>query len=115
MKQFKVVWAEKHVDSLKGEIGSYLSRHVDEISSQPSRQPQHTWMNPIYIFPPIIPAQTELTLSAIIGDIITNARAALDYVTWELATKYFQPPLKIDDFADRKLASFPISNDPLKI
>jgi hypothetical protein len=34
---------------------------------------------------------------------------------WELATKYFQPPLNIDKFADRKLASFLISNDPSEI
>src|SRR5215472_2658850 len=34
-------------------------------------------------------------LSAIIGDCLTNLRASLDYIAWELASKYAGRPLTI--------------------
>jgi hypothetical protein len=56
----------------------------------------------VNILPPI-------RLSTIIGDCVTNARAALDYVIFQLARKYFVPPY--DPATDKNLRSavtFPI-------
>ncbi len=53
-----------------------------------------------------------LRLSTIIGDCVTNIRAALDYITWELATRYFSPPLDIAKRSDRRITSFPIFKEP---
>jgi hypothetical protein len=105
--RFKVIWAQKHLDALKPEIRKYLDEQTQEIRSQPHMHPQHMWLGPTEVLRLIVLTDTELTLSAIIGDFATNARAALDYVMWELAQRYFVPPLNIAKFKDRKLASFP--------
>ena len=46
---------------------------------------------------------------------VTNTRAALDYIMWELAQRYFSPPLDITKGGDKKLASFPIFETPAKV
>jgi hypothetical protein len=113
--RFKVVWAQKHIKSLKSEIKGYLDQHADEIRSQPHMTPQHTWLPPVHVLKAIIPSETSQALSGIIGDIATNTRAALDYIAWELAQRYFVPKLDIAKFKDRKLASFPICDTPAEI
>ncbi|HYT68956.1 MAG TPA: hypothetical protein VEL51_21205, partial [Vicinamibacterales bacterium] len=47
-------------------------------------------------------------LSLLIGDCITNARAALDYIVWELASKYFSPRVDLRSREDRRITAFPI-------
>ncbi len=113
--RFKVVWAQQHINSLKSEIKRYLDQHPDEIRSQPYMHPQHTWLPPAQVLKAIIPSETSQALSGIIGDVVTNARAALDYIAWELAQRYFAPPLDITKFKDRKLASFPVFENPAEI
>lgn len=113
--RFKVVWAQKHIESLKFEIKGYLDQHPHEIRSQPHMHAQQTWLPPVQVLRAIIPSATSQALSGIIGDIATNARAALDYIAWELAQRYFAPPLDITKGKDLKLASFPISELPIKI
>src|SRR5438132_7788497 len=106
--RFKIVWAQQHLSSLKSKIRSYLDQQTDEIRSQPHMNPQHTWLRPTHILRPIVPTETQPPISGIIGDIVTNARAALDYIMWELAQRYFAPPLDAAKFKERTLASFPI-------
>ena len=113
--RFKVVWAQQHLNSLKSEIGGYLAKQTDEIRSQPHMHPQHTWLGPTHVLRPIVPTETQERMSGIIGDIVTNARAALDYIAWELAQRYFSPPLDITKGGDKKLASFPIFETPAKV
>jgi len=77
--------------------------------------PQHTWLRPTHVLGPIVPTETQLPMSGIIGDIVTNTRAALDYIMWELAQRYFSPPLDITKGGDKKLASFPVFETPGKV
>jgi hypothetical protein len=111
--RFKIVWAQKHLDSLKPEIRRYLDEQPDEIRSQPHMHPQHPWLGPTHVLAPIVPTKTGLELSGIVGDIVTNTRAALDYIMWELAQRYFVPPLARSK--DWRLASFPISETPTEV
>jgi hypothetical protein len=111
--RFKVVWAQQHLNSLKSALRIYLDKQTDESRSQPHMHPQQTW--PTHVLRPIVPTETQPPMSGIIGDIVTNARAALDYIMWELAQRYFSPPLDITKFKDRKLASFPIFETPAEI
>ena len=67
--RFKIVWAQQHVKSLKSEIGRYLAKQTDEIRSQPHMNPQHTWLRPTHVLRPIVPTETQLPMSGIIGDI----------------------------------------------
>lgn len=61
------------------------------------------------MLPPIAPPGVPPSrLSTIIGDCLTNARAALDYIIWELAQQYFDPPVDILNGHDRRIVSFPI-------
>jgi hypothetical protein len=46
---------------------------------------------------------------------MTNLRAALDYIIWELATLYFTPPLREEIQKDRRLASFSLATGPADI
>src|SRR5438094_6769697 len=93
--RLKVIRAQEHLDCLKAEVWMYLHQQPDEVRSQPERSPQHTWLRPTHVLPPIVPAEPPPRLSAIIGDCVTNARAALDYIMWELAERHFDPPLDI--------------------
>ena len=51
---------------------------------------------------------TPLRLSTIVGDCVTNARAAIDYIVWELAQKFFSPVFDQTSRNDRQLTAFPI-------
>lgn len=96
--RLKVVRAQQHLDSLRIEIRRYLEHNKPDgwaekysdtgIVMHPSKRPE-------------IP----LELSTIIGDCVTNARAALDYIVWQLATRHFDPPLTAKD---RSWVSWPI-------
>ena len=44
-----------------------------------------------------------LRLSTIIGDVVVNTRAALDYIICELAQRYFVPPFDPQHTLDRHL------------
>ena len=107
--RLKVIRAQEHLDCLKAEVWMYLHQQPDELRSQPQRSPQHTWLRPTHVLPPIVPSEPPPRLSAIIGDCVTNARAALDYIMWELAERYFDPALDIRrNPDDKRLSAFPI-------
>jgi hypothetical protein len=107
--RLKVIRAQEHLDGLNAEVGMYLDQQPQEVRSQPERAPQHTWLPHTYVMPPIIPSDPPPRLSIIIGDCVTNARAALDYIMWELADRHFKPRLDIvNRKGDKHLAAFPI-------
>src|SRR5437667_1296401 len=113
--RFKVIRAQEHLDCLKSEVGMYLDTQPHEVRSQPQRRPQHTWLPSTHVLPTIVPGEPSPRLSIIIGDCVTNARAALDYLMWELAARFFNPPLDIDKRPrDKTLAAFPIFDNPHK-
>ncbi len=113
--RFKVVWAQTHIKSLKLEIKRYHGQHANEIRSQPHMNPQTAWRPPVQVLKAVIPSKTSQSLSGIVGDIVTNARAALDYIAWELGQRYFVPTLDITKFKDKRLASFPICDTAAEI
>lgn len=85
--RLKVVRAQEHLDSLKAEIRMCLDEQLPGIiRSQPDGELQR--LTP----PAAVNIYTPLRLSTIIGDCVNNARAALDYIVWDLAQKFFVPP-----------------------
>ena len=106
--RLKVVRAQEHLDCLKAEIRRYLDKQTNEVSSQPHMSPHHPWLGPTQVLPNLVINEPEPRLSAIIGDCVTNSRAAIDYVMWELAQRYFVPAFNIDRGKDRELAAFPM-------
>jgi hypothetical protein len=96
--RLKIVRAQEHLDSLKSEIETYLKENPYEIISE--KQAENTWTVRIRV-----KVEPPLRFSALIGDCVTNARAALDHTVWQLAIRHFVPPL-VD--TDRKWVSWPI-------
>jgi hypothetical protein len=103
--RLKVVWAQEHIDTLKAEIRAYLDKRPYEVTAE--NKPNFGIVGKVTI---IIPPP--MSLSALIGDCATNARATLDYIVWELAGRYFSPPFNAGNANDRRITSFPISNLP---
>jgi len=99
--RLKVVRAQIHLDSLKDEIRDYINSNPYKV---PVRVQYDTSRFPIIT----ITRDPALETSLIIGDCVTNLRAALDYVVWALAERHFAPALDPKSMADRRIACFPI-------
>lgn len=103
--RLKVIRAQEHLESLKAEVAMYLKDDpyvtISQNNSDVGDQSQTVWLE----HPP------PLRLSTIVGDCVTNARAVLDYIVWELVRKYFQPAFDVTNYDDRRIVSFPISRD----
>jgi hypothetical protein len=83
--RLKVVRAQQHLQSLDEEIGRYLDR-----------KPYHVTLDrqgDMAVFRLVTNEDPPPCVSAIIGDCVTNLRAALDYIAWELAAKHAPRPL----------------------
>src|SRR2546422_3438816 len=116
--RLKVIRAQEHLDSLKAEVRMYLNEQPYEVRSQPETRMHsrsqtnfyafYAQQNPVHFLPPLVPGVPPVRLSTIIGDCVTNARAALDYIVWELAQRYFNPPFDIADLNDRRIVAFPL-------
>jgi hypothetical protein len=98
--RLKIVRAQEHLDAFKAEAGAFVNTHPYRFESEVYGE--HWWVKPHII------AQPPLRLSAIVGDCVTNARAAIDYIVWELAVKYFVPAVDLRDRNDRRITAFPI-------
>lgn len=96
--RLKIVRAQEHLDCLQAEVGMYLQQHPYVVVVD--KQTNLTTID--------VSTEPPVRLSTLVGDCVTNARAALDYVIWELAQKYFDPPYVQADFNDRRMVSFPI-------
>jgi len=104
--RLKVVRAHEHLDSLKAEIRMHLDEHPSHVIKSKSDTYGQLQMLSV---PPSFPVESPpLRLSTIVGDCVTNVRASIDYVVWELAQKFFVPQFDQSNFADRGLVSFPI-------
>ena len=99
--RFKIVRAQEHLDAFKTEGGAFLDTNPYRFESEVYGD--HWWVKPhVTTVPP-------LRLSAIIGDCVTNTRAALDYIMWELASKHFNPVIDLAKWEDRSITAFPIA------
>jgi hypothetical protein len=101
--RLKVVRAQEHLDALKAELAMYVREHPYDIGAN---------FNDYSSIYPTITKHPPLRFSTIVGDCVTNARAALDYVMWELLTLFADPAINLSAHQDRVLTSFPISEGP---
>jgi hypothetical protein len=84
--RLKVVRAQKHLESLKDEIGRYLG-------NDPYEFPAEHESDAVTAKPAIVKVEPPLDLGCIIGDCLANLRPSLDYIAWELASQYSPAPL----------------------
>jgi hypothetical protein len=102
--RLKVIRAQEHLGALQSEIGMYLHEKPYEFIRE-----EH---GDFLTFTPIISTQPPIRISTILGDCVTNCRAALDYILWALVQRYFDPPFDVRSYEDRKITAFPITDDP---
>jgi len=57
-------------------------------------------------------SQPPSRFGALIGDSVTNIRATLDYIMWELALRHFKPALDVKDTTERLAVAFLIASTP---
>jgi hypothetical protein len=102
--KLKIVRAEEHLNALKLEVGAYLDTRPYEFIPNSKMNPADPFKQYFRINTP-----PPLHCGLIIGDIVTNIRAALDYIVWELSVRFFVPPF---NDRDRQIVSFPIYENP---
>ncbi len=102
--RLKIIRAQEHIDSLKAEIGMYLKEKSYNVSTNKNADATFSTTIKTTIPPP-------LRLSTIIGDCLTNARGALDYTMFQLASICFVPPLDVTRRSDLRLTSFPLFSE----
>ena len=101
----KVVWAEKHLEVIKNEIARYINEDPHELRS--FRDVKDRWRSA-----PAITIQPDDTLALMVGDCLTNTRAALDYVMFQIVMKWFDPPFDIGNRDHRMVSAFPLFEQP---
>lgn len=102
--RLKVVRAEQHLKTLNEEISCYLDTHPYEFPTEKKGDVAITKSAVIKREPP-------LELGCIAGDCLGNLRKSLDYIAWELATKYGSPTPVV---GKTKGITFPIFEIPRK-
>src|ERR1019366_6700788 len=107
--RLKVVRAQEHMESLKAEIAMYMQGRPWEIRMKKHVDKSGIAPMPFEIPELIVTTPPPLRLSTVIGACVTNLRAAVDYILWELVAKYFNPPFNPLDSNDRRITAFPIS------
>lgn len=98
--RLKIVRAQEHLDAFQVESEAFLQTKPYVFESE--IYGDHWWLKPRLLQEPPI------RLSAIVGDVVTNIRASLDYIIWELANRYFVPAIDIEAFEDRSILTFPM-------
>lgn len=110
----KLARARKHLHDVEAEVANWVDAQRTVVRSGDSvfgYELRAGRVAPLEALPPVQFSDPQDKLSTIIGDCVTNARAALDYAIWELAVRYFKPAL---GKGDRLLASFPIDTEETK-
>src|SRR5947207_8737822 len=82
--RLKVVRAQEQLQSFKDEVGRYLDRNPYEF-------PVEDHGNVVTARAAIIKEEPPLRLGCIFGECLGSLRESLDYVAWELATRYHRP------------------------
>jgi len=102
--RLKVVRAQKHLQLLKHEILSYRSTNPHEFPTEQEGDVR-------IARPAVIKAGCEPPeeLSCIIGEGVSPLRSSLDYISWELASRYHKPRPVVGKNKD---ISFPILDSP---
>jgi hypothetical protein len=95
--RLKVVRAQEHLKSFNEEAWRYMSAEPYEIV--PKREANNVTIECI------ITAEPPPRLACIVGDLVTNLRASLDYIAWELAMLAGNPLTEVQ----QKQIAFPIA------
>lgn len=98
--RLKVVRAQEHLDAFKSDASTFLSTNPWHFESEVYNQ--YWWVKPKLTSTP------DPHIGVVIGDFVTNVRASLDYIVWELAQRYFTPSVDIRGQFDRSILTFPI-------
>jgi hypothetical protein len=98
--RLKVVRAQEHLDTFKSDASTFL--RPDPYRFESEVYGEYWWVKPK------LTSHPDPHLSVVIGDVVTNIRAALDYIIWELARRYFNPPINLDKPFDRVILTFPM-------
>jgi hypothetical protein len=98
---FKIVWAHHHLDELKRHIGLYFD-------NTPYAVPSYRKGNLVIVHTPKLYAPPHLDIGGIIGDCLCAMMASLDYIMWELVSKYIGRPLVPPHLGGRDAPSFPL-------
>jgi hypothetical protein len=91
--RLKVVRAYEHLETLKLEIIEYIEKNPPKFNAHsivPVEKDGSAWHTEFNI-----ESHPDPHISAVLGDCINNARHALDYIAWALATRYSPRPLVI--------------------
>jgi hypothetical protein len=99
--RLKVVRAQEHLKALKSNIRDYLDTHPYEITVHKHGE------GPPYPYP-LVNREPPPEIALLIGDCLSNVRPPLDYIVWQLAVRYFDPPIVPDEDL---WVSFPIYRD----
>src|SRR5262249_10904200 len=83
--RLKIVRAQQHLKLLSAKIGRNIKRHSEEIVMSDTEKNSCTRTRRLTKPLPV-------HWSTLVGDCVTNARAALDYIMWKLICRYFDPP-----------------------
>lgn len=78
--RLKVVRAQQHLQSLDEEVGRYLQRKPYHVVTERDGD--------LTVARVVVGEEPSPLLGCIVGDCITNIRASLDYIAWEIAMKY---------------------------
>jgi len=99
----RIDWAEKRMADLKGQIHAYGKRYADAVTVQPDAQ-QATGFRAIYPSAAVSAIPTQISI--LVGEVIYNLRAALDYLAFELAL--------LDSGRVQDFTQFPVCDSPEK-
>jgi hypothetical protein len=100
--RLKVVRAEKHLESLKLEVGRYLDTRPYEFATE-----HESDTDVLTVKPAIVKVDPPLELGCIFGDCLTNLRISLDYIAWQVASKCSATALVVG----RDRIYFPLAKD----
>jgi hypothetical protein len=104
--RLKIVWAQHHLGLFKKMAGEYKEGKLDKFVFKLTGKSVNASLREVASPPP--PKE----LRCIVGDCVTNARAALDYVMWELASRYFVPCIDLKEREDRRISAFHLYPNP---
>jgi hypothetical protein len=95
--RLKVVRAKQHLESFNGDAERYINTKPCKVITRIEGD--------CICVEGVITTEPPAPLACIVGDFVTNLRAALDYIAWELANKFVGRPLST---REEEAISFPI-------
>lgn len=99
--QFKIIWAKKHLKELKGHIGRYFEK-------TPHTFPLQYQGDVVIVNSPRLYDAPHGDIGGHIGDCLCAMMASLDYVMWELVSKYIGRPLVPKHLGGNDAPGFPL-------